>query len=314
MHPVSAIVLNYNGAHLLPGCLDSLLAQDYPFLEILVIDNASADESRAVVGRYPSVRWIPLPKNQGLGPGYNAGAAQARGRMFFFANNDTWFEPDCIRRLVEAFRDDLLAADPLQLDWNGQRVIHGAQRFRFGWHYALRPVPGMDPYQILDADVPMEIPWACAGAMLVDRRKFEALGGFDPTFFLDYEDLDLCWRGWLRGWKTLFVPAARLRHHVSESERGAPAISVRRALSQIKNAQRFTWKTMPASSVAASVAGTFFHTGSALLRGRFRQSGRQMSAFLWNCFELNAIGSERRKILGSSVTTSSALLQKRWSG
>ncbi len=309
---VSVVVLNYNGAHLLPDCLESVRSQKVPAFEILVVDNASVDESPAVVGRYPSVRWIPLPENQGLGPGYNAGAAQARGEYIFFLNNDTHLEPECLGHLRNAFRNGLLAADPLQLDWSGARVIHGAQRFRFGWKHLFRPVPRMDPFQLLTLDQSTEIPWACTGAMMVDRSKFEALGGFDSTFFLDYEDLDFCWRGWLRGWRTLFVPSARLRHRVSESEQGAPAVSARRALSQIKNAQRFTWKTMPISSVAASVAGAFFHAGIALLLGRFRQGSRRVKAFARNLFELSDILAERRKIFRNAVTTSSDLLRKVW--
>jgi GT2 family glycosyltransferase len=295
---ISVIVLNHNGEHLLADCLASLQTQDVPNLEILVVDNASADGSSGVVCRFAGVRWIPLAQNLGLGPGYNAGAARARGEYLFFLNNDTALEPDCLRQLAEAMREDVFAVDPLQVDWSGQRVVHGAQRFRFGWRYGLRPVPGLDPYQILTMDAPTEVPWACAGAMLVSRNKFEALGGFDPTFFLDYEDLDLCWRGWLRGWKTLFIPSARLRHRVGESGK-VPGVLGRRALSQIKNAQRFTWKTMAWPLVTASLVGSL------------RSTLRAKACFL-NLLEAAGIGAERRKVYRTSVMASSLLLRRSW--
>lgn len=293
---VSVIVVNYNGAHLLPDCLESLLAQDPPCLEILVVDNASTDESMAVVRRYPKVRWEGLPTNKGLGPGYNAGAAVANGEYLFFVNNDTWFERDCVRQLLKAFRgDDILAADPLQMDWAGSQVIHGAQRFRWGWRYWRRPIPGIDPHQDFATRRQREIPWACAGAMLVDRKKFEALGGFDPAFFLYYEDMDLCWRGWLRGWKTLWIPSARLRHRV-----GASGEVPLRELSQAKNAQRFAFKVMP-----------WYCALLALVRGA-AQGSRGLKASLSNCADLPEILSARGKILAESRIRTVDLLKRPW--
>ncbi len=321
---VSVIVVNYNGAHLLPACLDSLTAQDYPDLEILVVDNASVDDSKAVVGRYPAIRWIGLPSNEGLGSGYNAGAKEAAGELLFFVNNDTQFEPDCVYQLVRALKNDVLATDPLQMDWEGRRIIHGAQRFRCGWRYLLRPVPFIDPYQDLSATQQTETPWGCAGALMFDRQKFQELGGFDTTFFLDYEDMDICWRGWLQGWRTLFVPAARLRHCVGESEdrklvssnifvreRRPPPINDRRQLSQYKNAQRFILKMMPWPTVFTAILMNIARILSHLLQGHLRAAALQARASLFNIRELSEILRERRSILRQSVTTSLALLQ-RW--
>src|SRR3972149_7877944 len=167
---VSVVILNYNGAHLLQDCLESLLDQDFADLEILVVDNASIDNSKEVAARYAGVRWVQLPYNGGLGPGYNAGAKAANGDRLFFVNNDTRFEPDCVRRLVESFNaESILAVDPLQMDWEGKRVIHGAQRFRFGWRHLKFGVPFLDPYQDIEETRETEVPWGCAGALMFDR-------------------------------------------------------------------------------------------------------------------------------------------------
>jgi len=294
---VSVIVVNYNGAHLLSDCLGSLLAQDYAPLEIWVVDNASSDDSRRVVQRYPTVRWIGRSANDGLGPGYNAGAKEARGEKLFFANNDTWFEPDCVRRLAEAFRsEEILCADPLQNDWVGSQVIHGAQRFRWGWRYLIRPIPFMDPYQELRVEQNTDTAWGCAGAFMFDREKFEALRGFDSTFFLDYEDLDLCWRGWLRGWRTLFVPSARLRHRVGESNR-IPQVSGRRQISQFRNAQRFVLKVMPWPVAAASGLVWLFRILVDPLCGHPRAAWFRLRASVRNLADLPRILEERARAL-----------------
>jgi len=303
---VSAIVVNYNGAHLLPDCLDSLAAQEYPGLEVLVVDNASTDDSRAVVSRAPMARWIGLPENRGLGAGYNAGAHKARGSLLFFLNNDISLEPGCVRNLVAAFKPGMLAADPLQLDWEGARIIHGAQRFRWGWRYFLRPIPFMDPYQDTGTLQETAAPWGCCGALMFDRHKFEALEGFDPAFFIDYEDLDLCWRGWLRGWETLFVPTARLRHRV-----GASGITARRQLSQHKNVQRVALKCMPPGIIAAVFLSGFSRAVATACRGRLSGSLLWLKAAASNLRELPKILRQRRQILREAATTPGALL-KRW--
>lgn len=319
------IVLNYNGAHLLPDCLQSLLAQDHPSFEVLVVDSASVDESFRVVQRHPPARWISLTANQGLGPGYNAGAREAQGKKLFFVNNDTRFKPDCVRQLAGAFRGgDILAADPIQMDWAGTRVIHGAQRFRCGWRYLLRPIPFLEPYQDISCSEETEVPWGGAGALMFERKKFESLGGFDPSFFTDYEDLDICWRGWLRGWKTILVPTARLYHRVGETvdeklwrsnpavrQHRPPAVNSRRQRSQHKNAQRFVLKTMP-WPIAFTAAATFLlKVAGHLFRCHGKMAQLYAGAMWLNIGELPEILKERRRILAQAVTTSRILL-RRW--
>ncbi len=323
---VSVIVLNYNGAHLLPDCLESLLAQDYPDMEILVVDNASIDVSFDVVTRYPGIRWVGLKHNGGLGPGYNAGAREANGDYLFFVNNDMRFGPDCVRRLTEAFVDDeVLAADPLQMDWEGKRVIHGAHRFQMGWRHLsygvlfLSLVPG----HLAPFEKRTEAPFGCAGAIMFERKKFDALTGFDPTFFLDYEDLDICWRGWLRGWKTLFIPEAHLYHKVGESEDArlrrnnpaldqydAPRINDRRALSQIKNSQRFILKTMSFPFIIVSLVIEMSKMAAGVVSGRSHLSYLRFKAMLANLLELREILTERWKIMESAVVSSRELKRR----
>jgi GT2 family glycosyltransferase len=90
--------------------------------------------------------------------------------------------------------------------------------------------------------------------MLVRRDLFVQLGGFDETFFLDAEDLDLSWRAWLRGWASVYVPAAQLRHKVGGTGLKGKAMTHRLASSH-HNMLRFALKCLPPGAVARILLG-----------------------------------------------------------
>ena len=317
---ISIVVLNYNGAHLLPDCLESLLVQDYPNFEILVVDNASIDKSQEITKQYKDVRWVELKINEGIGPGYNAGVRAAGGKKIFVANNDMRFEPNCVSELARAFADNIFSTDPLQKDWDGRKIIHGAQKFifRLNWTFG---VPFLYPFQDDTSRQKVNVSWACAGAMMMDRAKFEKLGGFDPTFFTYYEDLDICWRAWMHGWRTVFVPTACLYHKVGETDdtklrqnnpelmrKNPPSVNLRRQMSQCKNAERFILKTMPLPLVLAAYAVGFARFCGNLLTGRFVSGWLRLRAFLNNLMQWTEILRERKALHKSAVTSSWELL------
>lgn len=216
---VTVVVANYNGAHLLPECLESLRLQRYEPLEIIVADGASVDDSRSVAERF-QCQFVSLDQNRGLGTLYNRGALSASGELLFFVNNDMKFEPDCVMRLVETLESnpDAFAADPLQYDWEGHRVIHARTAleaitsFRELVSRTILAVPPVKANHAVPCATIAAVPWGCAGSLMVRRKMFDALAGWDESFFLDMEDVDLCWRAWMRGWSSLYVPEARLYH------------------------------------------------------------------------------------------------------
>jgi GT2 family glycosyltransferase len=98
-------------------------------------------------------------------------------------------------------------------------------------------------------------PTLCANgaAMLVRRDLFAELGGFDETFFMEWEDLDVCWRAWARGHATVYVPNARVRHRVGAVT--TAAVQPRRSASSHHNLVRFALTNLPAAAAARVVAG-----------------------------------------------------------
>ena len=125
---VSLVIVNYNGERYLPDCLASLSALDWPAeaLDVIVVDNASSDDSRALIARqYPAARVLPQAYNTGFAPACYIGARAARGEHLAFLNNDLRVAPDWLRAmtapLVGAPADLVCVASTIR-SWDGRLV------------------------------------------------------------------------------------------------------------------------------------------------------------------------------------------------
>ena len=281
---VSVVVLNYNGAGYLPECLRSLQAQTYSDIEIIVADNASADDSRQVCGRFAAVTFVENGANFGFSVGNNLGAARASGEYLFFVNNDMRFAPELVSNLVDVAQvtPDLFALDVKQYTWDGAQVAHAASGFcRPGWGGA-RFLPGVERIQF-DADHVVAVPVANGANLFCVAERFRALEGFDPSFFLGWEDFDLCWRARLHGWEILYVPQAYCWHKISVSMRRESKLVPRFErvvrFSVERNRYRFVAKTMSAGR-NLSVFGQFAcGLARLLLRGRWASAYLLLAAY-----------------------------------
>lgn len=322
---VSAVICNYNGAKHLDDCLSSLKAQTYAPLEIIVSDNGSTDQSEQICAKY-GVQFAPSGGNNGLAWAYNVGVRASHGEFAFVANNDMWFAPDCIERLVDAMNRQgptCFAADPLQYNWAGTQIIH--------YRNVLRPLN--KPRELINgtfsvfpllaqAQVPTEENavgfMASAGAMLVRRSLFDQLGGFDETFFMDWEDVDICWRANRRGWVSVFVPSARLRHKwgatnedCSRKMAGKPSPMARRsALSQQYNMLRFALKNWDLPNALAYVSLRCMANLTYPLRGRTFYSVAGIKAIAKVIRTLPQILAQRRSIRQNAVVSNRELYRR----
>jgi len=249
---VAVVIGNYEGAALLPECIESLYAQTRAPAEIVVADASSRDGGRDVAAAL-GARVLEL-ENRGLGALYNAGVRAVTAEYVLLSNNDVAYDAHSLELLAAALDEDArrFAADPRQVDWSGERVVHAHTTLRRG--SLLREYfPGLHLDHLAAADALVATVSAHGAAMLVRRTMFLELGGFDETFFMEWEDLDLCWRAWLRGWPSVYVPEAWLRHRVG-------AVTTRRVLprrlaSSHHNLVRFALKCLPAPAAARVVAG-----------------------------------------------------------
>ena len=171
-------------------------------------DNCSTDGSPELARReladFPQATVIDNPRDGGIAGGQNAGAVVAKGRLFFFLNNDTWLEPDCVERLVREFdAQGASAASPLGMDYDDDtfQSLGSTGLDLFG-------LPTGRP----SATTAGECFTVTGCGFIVDAELFRRLGGFDEEFFLNVEETDLSWRIWLAGGKIIGVPVARLHH------------------------------------------------------------------------------------------------------
>ncbi|MGE5138336.1 MAG: glycosyltransferase family 2 protein [Rudaea sp.] len=224
---VSVIIPNWNGAHLLPACLDSLARQTYPHFDVVVVDNASTDDSsRLLAEAYPWVRVLSLESNRGFAGGVNAGIRAAEAEILVLLNNDTEAEPDWLEELVGGLVANPragMAASKLRL-FAERSKLHTAGDF-----YRVDGVPGNrgvwqeDRGQYDDPAAPPPVFGACAGAAAYRRDLFERVGLFDEDLVSFCEDVDLNWRAQLAGFECAFAPRAVVYHMVSATGGGPRA-------------------------------------------------------------------------------------------
>ena len=252
MTDVTVVIGSYGGAPHLRECLRSLHAQTHPPTEIIVVD-ASSNDGTVEIAMELGARAIVMP-NRGLSCLYNRGAQEASSPYLLFSNVDVSYDARCVELLADALDVDesRFAADARQLDWEGVRLVHGRTTLRRG-HLLHEYFPGLRLDHLVPVDAITTTVSAHGAAMLVRRDRFHELGGFDETFFLDWEDLDLCWRAWLRGWPAVYVPAAWLRHRVGAVT--SAEMAPRRLASSHHNIIRFALKCLPPAAAARVVVG-----------------------------------------------------------
>lgn len=208
----SVIIVNYNSGERLTNCLHALVMECERADEIIVIDNASTDDSaREVEHTFPDVRVIDNDENIGFGGANNLGAQFATGKYLAFLNPDTVVQPGWLARLVTALEDNpqaglatskiLLLDDPERINACGNEMHSSGLTLCRGM--------GKDSGALFD---PSEVNAVSGAAFVIRRALFELLGGFDESFFLYMEDTDLSLRARLAGYRCIYVPDSVVYH------------------------------------------------------------------------------------------------------
>jgi GT2 family glycosyltransferase len=215
---VFVVIPNFNGARQLAAAVDSVLAQSYKDFDLIIVDNGSSDNSRAIIEKYQAqdkrVRSVFRRKNYGYTGGVNPGMELAiRENADFVApfNNDAVADKDWLKHLVaylKAHNEAGIAACKL-LHLDGQTFDSTADLYTiWGLPYPRgRDEPVSDKY-----DRQTEIFGASGGASLYRVAMLREIGLFDQDFFAYYEDIDLSFRAHLAGWKVAFVPKSVVYH------------------------------------------------------------------------------------------------------
>jgi len=221
---VAVIIPNWNGAALLRHCLTSLLAQTYADYEIIVADNASHDDSLAMLrDEFPTVRALALPTNGGYTGGCNAGIRASQAEIVVMPNNDTDAAPDWLEQLVAALdRHPEAGMATSRIMLFGQRDTlnaagdiyrrDGTPDSRGVWQ---RYGPPYDEERLVFG--------GSGGALALRRAMLDDIGLFEEAFFMYCEDVDLSWRAQLAGYRCVYAPQAVIYHRLSATGGGALA-------------------------------------------------------------------------------------------
>jgi GT2 family glycosyltransferase len=226
---VSILITTYNSAKFLKTCLESALQQDYANREIIIVDNASSDGTRAILREFErSLRVIYNDTNRGFAAGQNQAIAQARGDWFFSLNPDVMLKPDFLSTLlaaagqlavtrggeqIGALCGKLLRWKPGASSERSDTIDSTGIYFRRNLRHLDRGSDELDRGQYERREY---VIGATGAAALYRRTMVEdiSVGGefFDEDFFAYREDADLAWRAQLMGWSCLYVPEAVAWH------------------------------------------------------------------------------------------------------
>lgn len=233
---ISTIIVNYNAGALLRNCVDSLL--NCPLeIKVIVVDNASADDSLEALKDLPNIKIIKNSSNLGFAAACNIGMRDTISPFVLFLNPDCFFEPGTLCKLLDAMELDervgmvgglLINADGTEQQgarravptpWRSFVRAFGLARFAticprlfYDFNLHKEPLP----------DHPIEVEAISGACMLVRREVVQKVGEWDEGYFLHCEDLDWCMRFRQAGWKILFVPAAEIIHIAGVCGRNRP--------------------------------------------------------------------------------------------
>lgn len=238
----SVIIVLADSGPLTRECVEHALASDHP-VEVILVDNGSEDGVPEALDRAYArderVRVIYNRANLGFGPAVNRGAAQARGARLLVLNPDCLIDPDTISRmaahigphtgLVGAIvQDEAGHVDPAsrRKDPLLGRALATKLGFGEGGIDMGGPLPtNAEPVEIVSGAI-----------LLIPRGAFETLGGFDETFFLHCEDMDLCRRARDMGYQVILAGDVRVMHGKGGSSRHRPVF-----VSRHKHRSMFLW-------------------------------------------------------------------------
>ena len=217
----AVVILNWNTKDylrkFLPGLIASTEGMD---AEVIVADNASTDGSPDVLSReFPEIRRIPLDRNYGFTGGYNRALAQVEADYFVLINSDIEVTPDWLKPLVSWMdsHPKCGACGPKLLSWRERDKFEyagaaGGLLDRYGYPFCRgRAMQNVEKDEG-QYDSPADVFWISGACLMVRSRLWKRLGGLDDRFFAHMEEIDLCWRIQLAGYRVTVVPDSAVYH------------------------------------------------------------------------------------------------------
>jgi N-acetylglucosaminyl-diphospho-decaprenol L-rhamnosyltransferase len=249
---LSVVIVSWNVRDLLRRCLRSVFGARGLTLEVIVVDNASTDDSVEMVrNEFPRVHCIDNPDNRGFPAANNQGIAIAQGRHILLLNSDTETVGDALATMV-AFADthpqvgvvgpQLLNADGSVQSSRRRLPTLATAFFESTWLQPWAPRRLLERYYVLDQpdDVTLDVDWVKGAALMARREAVEQVGLMDDGYFMYSEELDWCRRFREAGWRVVYLPTAQIVHYEGKSsEQVLPARHIHFQTSKVRYFHKF---------------------------------------------------------------------------
>jgi GT2 family glycosyltransferase len=217
---VAVVILNWNGKKFLQQFLPSVLSSTFSSYEVIIADNGSSDDSVAFMEQnYPAIRLIRFEKNLGFAKGYNEALKLIEAEYYALLNSDAEPAPGWLQPMVQLLDSDssiaacqaklLLYADNKMFEYSGGA---GGWLDKYGYPFAKGRIFDVTEEDHGQYDQTEPIFWASGAALFIRAKVFHEMLGFDEYFFAHQEEIDLCWRIQLAGYKIYSCPASVVYH------------------------------------------------------------------------------------------------------
>jgi GT2 family glycosyltransferase/glycosyltransferase involved in cell wall biosynthesis len=241
METVDIVIVNHNSTDFAVNAIESIKSSARDVVpNIVVADNASIDHPERLADRFPDIRLLLNRENLGYSKAINMALAGCRSPYVVVINPDTIVSSGFFSDVLKTFESDrnVGVAGPKILDPDGS-IQGSARKFPTAWSYAFgrtSPLTKLYPNNSItrrefmcfdhNGDTPIPVDWVSGACMVIRRKAFEEVRGFDERFFLYWEDTDFCERIRNAGWEVVYDPKAEIKHIVGMSSRTKPLESI----------------------------------------------------------------------------------------
>ena len=242
----TVVIPNLNGAGWLRDSIESVYAQTEQDFELIVIDNASTDESLEIARSYqgrPGYTLIENDRNTGFSYAVNQGIRLAKGEYVALFNNDAFAEPTWLAELIKTAESDarIFAVSSLMIRHFERELADDAGDYVTLLGFACKRGDGLKGSRYTN---PCRTFSACGGAALYRKSILDEIGLFDENFFAYYEDVDISWRANSRGYRNVYCPTARC-YHICGATTGAVRYNPFKSIQSGRNSILLPYKNMP---------------------------------------------------------------------
>ncbi|MFZ1328124.1 MAG: glycosyltransferase family 2 protein [Chitinophagaceae bacterium] len=217
---IAIVILNWNGRKYLEQFLPSVMSSIYENYEVIVADNGSTDESVTFLQKqYPQIRLIRFSENYGFAKGYNEALKQVQADYYLLLNSDVEVQADWLSPMVNLLETDknIAACQPKILSYKNKTTFEyagaaGGWLDKYGYPFAKGRVFDIIEEDKGQYDQSEPIFWASGASLFIRPDVFQEMKGFDEYFFAHQEEIDLCWRIQLAGYKIYSCPSSVVYH------------------------------------------------------------------------------------------------------